>query len=92
MSIPPTITDVCIFKGPPRAVNCSDIWNASSLEFYIRHVPNADANEANLVGVRTRANTPYGSTESLCNIGRAKAIVFPDPVFAFPTQSLPENP
>lgn len=41
------------------------------------------------VGVRTNANIPYGSNESFCKMGRAKAIVFPEPVFAFPTQSLP---
>ena len=46
--------------------------------------------EAYLVGVRTNANTPYGSIESFCNMGRANAIVFPEPVFAFPTQSLPK--
>jgi len=32
---------------------------------------------------------PYGSTESRCKIGIAKAIVFPEPVFALPIQSLP---
>lgn len=32
---------------------------------------------------------PYGSSESFCNIGSAKAMVFPEPVFAFPMQSLP---
>ena len=42
-----------------------------------------------LVGVNTSANIPYGSTESLCNIGNANAIVFPEPVFALPMQSLP---
>jgi hypothetical protein len=42
-----------------------------------------------LVGVKTRANIPNGSTESRCKMGKANAIVFPEPVFAFPMQSLP---
>lgn len=41
------------------------------------------------VGVRTNAKIPYGSTDSLWIMGKAKAIVFPEPVFAFPMQSLP---
>lgn len=47
------------------------------------------ANDNHLVGVRIKAKIPYGSTESRCNIGTANAIVFPEPVFAFPIQSLP---
>lgn len=31
MSSPPTITLVRRLRGAPRAVNCSPIWNASSL-------------------------------------------------------------
>ena len=46
-------------------------------------------NETYLVGVMTRANIPYGSSHNVCNIGRAKAAVFPLPVFAQPMQSLP---
>lgn len=34
---------------------------------------------------------PYGSTESFWRIGSANAIVFPEPVFALPMQSLPGN-
>ncbi len=29
--LPPTITSTFIFIGAPNAVNCSPIWNASSL-------------------------------------------------------------
>ena len=47
------------------------------------------ADVAYRVGVRTRAKMPYGSTASFCRIGRTKAIVLPDPVFALPMQSLP---
>lgn len=43
----------------------------------------------NLVGVRTRANTPWGSSASFWRIGNANAAVFPLPVFAQPMQSLP---
>lgn len=32
------------------------------------------------VGVRTRANTPNGSSASFCRIGNAKAAVLPEPV------------
>lgn len=42
-----------------------------------------------LVGVSTSANIPYGSAASFCKMGIANATVFPDPVFAFPMQSLP---
>jgi len=41
------------------------------------------------VGVSISAKIPKGSTDSFCRMGSAKAIVFPDPVFAFPIQSLP---
>lgn len=34
---------------------------------------------------------PYGSEESFCNIGNAKAMVLPDPVFALPMQSWPNR-
>ena len=43
------------------------------------------------VGVRTRANIPYGSCDHFCRIGAANAIVLPDPVFAPPIQSRPEK-
>jgi hypothetical protein len=42
-----------------------------------------------LVGVKTKANMPYGSTKSFWSMGMANATVFPEPVFAFPMQSLP---
>ncbi len=41
------------------------------------------------VGVRTSANTPYGSSDSLWRIGSANAAVLPLPVLAHPRQSLP---
>lgn len=49
----------------------------------------ADSRATYRVGVNTSAKIPYGSTDSFCNIGSAKAMVLPDPVFAFPIQSLP---
>ena len=42
-----------------------------------------------LVGVNTKAKIPYGSTDSLCKMGNANAIVLPEPVLALPMQSLP---
>ena len=42
-----------------------------------------------LVGVSTSAKTPKGSAASFCRIGRAKAAVFPLPVCAVPSTSLP---
>lgn len=41
------------------------------------------------MGVRTRANRPQGSADNFWRIGIANATVFPDPVLAFPMQSLP---
>jgi hypothetical protein len=41
------------------------------------------------VGLRTRANIPYGSWDHFCSIGAAKAIVLPEPVLAPPMQSRP---
>lgn len=42
-----------------------------------------------LVGVKTSANIPKGSSESFCRMGRANAAVLPLPVFAQPMQSFP---
>ena len=44
---------------------------------------------SHLVGVSTSAKTPKGSAASFCRIGRAKAAVFPLPVWAVPSTSLP---
>jgi len=43
----------------------------------------------NLVGVKTKAKTPKGSSANFCKIGKAKAAVLPLPVFALPITSLP---
>lgn len=43
------------------------------------------------VGVSTKANIPYGSSARFWRIGRAKAKVFPEPVFAAPIQSWPDR-
>ena len=42
-----------------------------------------------LVGVKTSANIPKGSSDSFCRMGRANAAVLPLPVFAQPMQSFP---
>ena len=91
MSIPPTTTAVRMFNEAPKTANCSDICRASSLRKTVRRLgfEGRCADDNYLVGVRTKAKMPYGSTESRCKIGTAKAIVFPEPVFAFPIQSLP---
>jgi hypothetical protein len=91
MSIPPTTTAVRMFNEAPKTANCSDICSASSLRKRFKNLGHGDrhANDTHLVGVRTKAKIPYGSTESRCKIGIAKATVFPEPVFAFPIQSLP---
>ena len=91
MSIPPTIIAVRIFNEEPNTANCSEIWKASSL-LIIEHVRTKegwDGSKMYLVGVKMRANIPYGSTESCCRMGNANAMVFPEPVLAFPMQSLP---
>ena len=86
----PTTTAVRTFRGGPSTANCSAIWNASSLRA-ARHSHGCRDRRAgtHLVGVKTSAKIPYGSCASFCMIGTAKATVFPDPVFAFPMQSLP---
>ena len=44
-----------------------------------------------LVGARTSAKMPYGSSHNFCSMGKANAAVFPLPVFAHPIQSRPES-
>lgn len=44
-----------------------------------------------LVGVKTNAKMPKGSSESFCRIGKANAAVLPLPVFAQPMQSFPKT-
>ena len=88
ISIPPTMTAVRTLRGEPSTVNCSAIWNASSLRLLKRLHAILKTGQY-LVGVSTSAKIPYGSTESFCRMGSAKAMVFPEPVFAFPIQSLP---
>lgn len=43
------------------------------------------------MGVRTRQNIPYGSSDSFCSTGSTKAAVFPLPVLAQPKQSRPKR-
>jgi hypothetical protein len=44
---------------------------------------------SNLVGDKTQAKKGFGSSKSACNIGRAKAAVLPEPVWASPITSFP---
>jgi len=64
MSMPPTTTAVRIPREPPITLNWSAIWNASSLCKRRERVYSTAKDQAHLVGVSTRANMPYGSTES----------------------------
>lgn len=43
------------------------------------------------MGVKIKANIPYGSSYNFSNIGKANAKVLPLPVFAAPMQSLPSR-
>lgn len=48
---------------------------------------------SNLVGDSTQAKKSFGrgASKRACNIGRAKAPVFPEPVWASPITSLPKR-
>lgn len=54
-------------------------------------LPGSALNSTDLVGVRTRQNIPYGSSDSFCSTGSTKAAVFPLPVLAQPIQSRPKR-
>lgn len=54
-------------------------------------LPSSALNSTDLVGVRTRQNIPYGSSDSFCSTGSTKAAVFPLPVLAQPIQSRPKR-